>query len=427
MFAQKAKQADLASVSSAASSLRSKDKIAALADASPSAQQQASLQRSANNRPNQTGLPDQLKSGLEHLSGLDLSNLRVHENSDQPAQLSAHAFARGTEIHLAPGHRDKMAHESWHVVQQLQQRVPVTRTLGSTSINDSAALEREADVMGATALRTASPAIFPDPAPVVPSGGPVQRVLDDKLKKNIAKDKTFTKAAKKPHGKASASTGTPHLETAIQAAKRVLSTHKQPVTAENVVEALDAAKSGYNADEITAAFTAREAGDVETIANAMNTGPSNLQQQVINDLDRLRNFKPANERLTKYIGKLPISLTHKIPSADYQPLADALSRLAQLARGGATAAEILMPGADLGDTPAAAIVVDTLQRTHQAVATLLALLDRQDNELLMGLLGSGLVDILLGRNVEGGKWCITSAASEVCEKILGKRLKPGED
>ena len=116
MFAQKAKQADLASVSSAASSLRSKDKIATLADASPSAQQQASLQRSADNRPNQTGLPDQLKSGLEHLSGLDLSNLRVHENSDQPAQLSAHAFARGTEIHLAPGHRDKMAHESWHVV-----------------------------------------------------------------------------------------------------------------------------------------------------------------------------------------------------------------------------------------------------------------------------------------------------------------------
>ncbi|TNC99949.1 MAG: hypothetical protein FD123_4415, partial [Bacteroidetes bacterium] len=33
---------------------------------------------------NETGMPDNLKSGLESLSGFDLSDVRVHYNSSQP-------------------------------------------------------------------------------------------------------------------------------------------------------------------------------------------------------------------------------------------------------------------------------------------------------------------------------------------------------
>src|SRR5688572_16083515 len=38
---------------------------------------------------NRTGMPDPLKAGIESLSGMDLSDVRVHSNSDKPAQLNA--------------------------------------------------------------------------------------------------------------------------------------------------------------------------------------------------------------------------------------------------------------------------------------------------------------------------------------------------
>ena len=75
---------------------------------------------------NTTGMPDQLKSGVEQLSGIDMSDVKVHYNSDQPAQLQAHAFAKGTDIHIAPNQQQHLPHEAWHVVQQKQGRVKPT-------------------------------------------------------------------------------------------------------------------------------------------------------------------------------------------------------------------------------------------------------------------------------------------------------------
>lgn len=71
----------------------------------------------------QTGLPDQLKAGLEALSGMSLDHVKVHYNSSKPAGLNAHAYAQGTDIHLGPGQAHHLAHEAWHVVQQVQGRV----------------------------------------------------------------------------------------------------------------------------------------------------------------------------------------------------------------------------------------------------------------------------------------------------------------
>ncbi len=100
---------------------------------------------------NKTGLPDNLKSGMEDLSGISLDDVKVHYNSDQPAQLKAHAFAQGTDIHLAAGQEQHLAHEAWHVVQQKQGRVEATRQMKGVAINDNTELEKEADVMGAKA------------------------------------------------------------------------------------------------------------------------------------------------------------------------------------------------------------------------------------------------------------------------------------
>ena len=108
---------------------------------------------------NRTGMPDGLKSGIESMSGVDLSDVRVHRDSDAPAQLDAHAYAQGNDIHLAPGQEQHLPHEAWHVVQQRQGRVQPTLQMGAVGVNDDAGLEAEADAMGAKALQTEAPGL----------------------------------------------------------------------------------------------------------------------------------------------------------------------------------------------------------------------------------------------------------------------------
>lgn len=103
--------------------------------------------------PNLTGMPDSLKAGLESMSGMDLSDVRVHSNSSQPAQLNALAYAQGNDIHLAPGQEQHLPHEAWHVVQQRQGRVAPTMEVGGVPVNDDHSLEAEADRMGDLASR----------------------------------------------------------------------------------------------------------------------------------------------------------------------------------------------------------------------------------------------------------------------------------
>ena len=111
-----------------------------------SAQLQPQLQQAP--RANNTGLPDQLKSGVESLSGLSMDHVRVHYNSSQPAQLNALAYAQCSDIHLAPGQEQHLPHEAWHVVQQAQGRVTPTMQAKGVPVNDDADLEQEADRMG---------------------------------------------------------------------------------------------------------------------------------------------------------------------------------------------------------------------------------------------------------------------------------------
>lgn len=125
---------------------------------------------------NRTGLPDQLKTGIENLSGIDMSATRVHYNSSEPAQLQAHAFAQGNNIHIAPGQEQHLPHEAWHVVQQKQGRVQPTKQLKTTTlINDDEGLEREADIMGAKALQSSNVNNKGTSLKNVTTNGPVQR------------------------------------------------------------------------------------------------------------------------------------------------------------------------------------------------------------------------------------------------------------
>jgi hypothetical protein len=107
-----------------------------------------SLSPPVQKKPNETGLPDQLKEGAESLSGISMDDVNVHYNSSKPSQLNAHAYAQGTDIHLGPGQEKHLPHEAWHVVQQKQGRVKPTMRLDSYQINDDKLLEKEADKMG---------------------------------------------------------------------------------------------------------------------------------------------------------------------------------------------------------------------------------------------------------------------------------------
>jgi hypothetical protein len=128
----------------------------------------------APSAPDRAGLPAGLKAGVELLSGLAMDDVRVHRNSSEPAKLGAAAYTQGGEIHVGPGQDRHLAHEAWHVVQQKQGRVKPSLQMKGVAINNDDALEREADRLGAQALRAGADgpaASAPPRAPAVAASG----------------------------------------------------------------------------------------------------------------------------------------------------------------------------------------------------------------------------------------------------------------
>lgn len=131
-------------------------------------------------KDNNTGMPIELRSGLESLSGHSMSDVKVHYNSSKPATLNAHAYAQGNDIHIGPGQEQHLPHEGWHIVQQKQGRVQPTRQLHSAVINDDAKLEKEADIMGAKAYERGSSMVEGIDIPTVQTS-PASSVLQGKF------------------------------------------------------------------------------------------------------------------------------------------------------------------------------------------------------------------------------------------------------
>ena len=115
----------------------------------PNTEKESKPQESVQKKENNTGLPENLKSGMEKISGYSMDDVRVHRNSDKPSQLQAHAYAQGRDIHLGPGQEKHLPHELGHVVQQKEGRVkPTIQMKDKININDDIGLEKEADVLG---------------------------------------------------------------------------------------------------------------------------------------------------------------------------------------------------------------------------------------------------------------------------------------
>lgn len=95
--------------------------------------------------PNLTGIPTQMKLDFEQQSGLSFDDVRVHYNSEKPAQLRALAYTQGSQVYLGPGQEQCLSHELKHVKQQKLGLVRPTRRIGGLPVNDQPELEREAD------------------------------------------------------------------------------------------------------------------------------------------------------------------------------------------------------------------------------------------------------------------------------------------
>lgn len=128
-----------------------------------------SASKSAPLADNRTGLPTQLKTGMESVSGVDLSHVKVHYNSAKPAQLNAHAYAQGSQIHLGPGQEKHLPHELGHVVQQAQGRVAPTTQFKGAKINDDPSLESEATSLGSRAMQAGGQSVQRAALPAIPS------------------------------------------------------------------------------------------------------------------------------------------------------------------------------------------------------------------------------------------------------------------
>jgi hypothetical protein len=126
---------------------------------------------------NNTGMPDNLKAGVESLSEMDMGNVRVHYNSSKPSEVGALAYTQGTEIHVAPGQERHLPHEAWHVVQQAQGRVKPTVQMKGVVINDDVGLEKEADVIGERAFTTGQALIAHELTHVVQNEGKERQTL----------------------------------------------------------------------------------------------------------------------------------------------------------------------------------------------------------------------------------------------------------
>jgi hypothetical protein len=106
-----------------------------------------------------SGIPESVQTKMENVLNTGLSEVTVHPNSGKATEVGALAYTQGTDIHVAPGHyspntsrgKQLLGHELAHVAQQQAGRVQPTGSVGGLPLNDSPALEKEADSMGSKA------------------------------------------------------------------------------------------------------------------------------------------------------------------------------------------------------------------------------------------------------------------------------------
>lgn len=103
-------------------------------------------------KSNNSSIPNELKSGVENVTGVSMDDVKVHYNSSEPAKVNAHAYAQGNEVHLGAGQEKHLPHELGHVAQQKMMDIKPDSKLNGQLINTDEKLEKEADSIGQKAI-----------------------------------------------------------------------------------------------------------------------------------------------------------------------------------------------------------------------------------------------------------------------------------
>ncbi|MGB1206698.1 MAG: DUF4157 domain-containing protein [Chitinophagales bacterium] len=119
-------------------------------------QAKKNTEASSKEGSNGQSLPDGIKNKMENSFQTDFSDVNIHENSDSAQKLGALAYTQGNNIHFAPKQfntgsksgQELIGHELTHVVQQRQETATANIQQKNAYVNESSALEKEADTMG---------------------------------------------------------------------------------------------------------------------------------------------------------------------------------------------------------------------------------------------------------------------------------------
>ncbi len=112
-------------------------------------------------------MPEEVQTKMENSFGTSFGGVNIHQNDESATQMGALAYTQGNNVHFAPGQynpssqkgQELLGHELTHVVQQREGRVQPTKQGKGMSVNDSPALEHEADVMGKKAAEGKSASV----------------------------------------------------------------------------------------------------------------------------------------------------------------------------------------------------------------------------------------------------------------------------
>jgi len=145
-----------------------------------------SIFESGLKRNNANGLPSEIQASAAAVLGDELPQVAIHKNSSKADAINALAFTQGNHIHFAPGAynphstqgKELIGHELAHVAQQSQGQVSPTNYENGQAVNNSEALEKEADQVGkqvATSNVKGSLGPIQTPAHASEAGGVIQK------------------------------------------------------------------------------------------------------------------------------------------------------------------------------------------------------------------------------------------------------------
>jgi hypothetical protein len=82
---------------------------------------------------NDTGIPDNMKAAMEYLSGISLDPVRVHYNSEKPAEKNLSIYSEGKDVYVTPNAENELGKELLTVVEFLQQQEETVPTTTASS------------------------------------------------------------------------------------------------------------------------------------------------------------------------------------------------------------------------------------------------------------------------------------------------------